>query len=144
MRLTDWLILLSLGKYRTPLYYKKNDSYSSVVSSILSLGIILLILTMTVITFKSIFSYEQHVIDQKEVKVQRYMRYDPANFSSNYEIDRDCLETGGRQCEIVTVRDMLKLIFDHENLSFMIQDRRTVDSCNDKFNVTINFMLFTI
>ena len=72
------------------------------------------------------------------------MKYDPANFSSNYEIDRDCLEPGGSQCEIVTVRDMLKLLFDHENFSFMIQDRRTVDSCNEKFTVTINFMLFTI
>ena len=78
------------------------------------------------------------------MKVQRYIRYEPANFSSNYEIERECLEPGGIQCEKVTIRDMLKLIFDHEKFSFMIQDRKAVDSCSEKFTVTINFMLFTI
>lgn len=46
---------------------------------------------------------------------------------------------------MVTVRDMIKLIFEgDEKMSFMIQDRRSVVECNEKFNVSINFLLFTV
>jgi hypothetical protein len=46
-----WLKFLSLGQYRTPLYYKRSDSYSSICGGILTLLGVAAVMAFSYFTF---------------------------------------------------------------------------------------------
>jgi hypothetical protein len=58
------LKLISFGKYRTPLYYKGSDSYSSVMGGILAIIGMITLLNFCVFILKDIISPENFSIKQ--------------------------------------------------------------------------------
>lgn len=44
-----WIKFISLGQYRTPLYFKNSDSYSSLFGGIMTILVIVSLLTYTVL-----------------------------------------------------------------------------------------------
>jgi hypothetical protein len=49
-RWLSWLKKVSIGQYRTPLYYKKSDSWSSIIGGVVTLIGIVLIITFAFVT----------------------------------------------------------------------------------------------
>ena len=46
----SWLKKVSIGKYRTPMYYKNSDSWSSIIGGVVTLLGLVLIITYTSVT----------------------------------------------------------------------------------------------
>jgi hypothetical protein len=51
----SWLKMVSIGQYRTPLYYKKSDSYSSLFGGVFTITVVLLIAIFSWVTLVPIF-----------------------------------------------------------------------------------------
>jgi hypothetical protein len=58
-----WLKNVSFGKYRTPLYYKKKDSWSSYFGGVVTLIVMVLIFTFALVTLVPIFQRKTHVFN---------------------------------------------------------------------------------
>ena len=54
-RWLSWLNKVSIGQYRTPLYYKNSDSWSSIIGGVVTLLGIVLIITFAFVTLIPIF-----------------------------------------------------------------------------------------
>jgi hypothetical protein len=50
-----WLKKLSFGQYRTPLYYNKQDSWSSIIGGVVTIAVMVLILIFAIVTLVPIF-----------------------------------------------------------------------------------------
>ena len=74
------LQMTSLGKYRTPLYYKESESYSSIFGGIFSIMFILLMLIVGISIFYSIFTKDNYELSQK---AQRFHNYKESNNSND-------------------------------------------------------------
>ena len=51
----SWLKMVSIGQYRTPLYYKKSDSWSSLFGGVVTITVVLLIAIFSWVTLVPIF-----------------------------------------------------------------------------------------
>jgi hypothetical protein len=51
----SWLKKVSIGQYRTPLYYKKSDSWSSLFGGVVTITVVLLIAIFALVTLVPIF-----------------------------------------------------------------------------------------
>ena len=100
-------------------------------------------IALSIITFASIINKERYNLNSKAINLQRFIKYHPEIYNSSYELDREC-QSKVKKCETVTVRQMLKLLFENENFSFMVIDDNTIENCTENFEVTLVFMLFTI
>jgi hypothetical protein len=70
-KLLQFIKWQSLGKYRTPLFYRKADNYSSLISGILSLVFVVVMLIITVVIFIPIFRKDTYELDRKSVPLYR-------------------------------------------------------------------------
>lgn len=73
------ILFLSLGKYRTPLYYRGKDSYSSIISGILSLLFTLGMIAITITIFIPIFFKEEYQLDKNTFPLHRMTIDDGGN-----------------------------------------------------------------
>jgi len=71
-RYFDWLKLFSLGQYRTPLYYKKSDSQSSICGGIVTIFGFVLIVTFAFVTLLPIFNKKRHIFNQESKQLQLF------------------------------------------------------------------------
>ena len=115
----------------------------SFATSIISLLLIIGMIALIIITFVSIFNKERYNLNSKAINLQRFIKYHPEISNSSYELDREC-QSKVKKCETVTLRQMLKLLFENENFSFMVNDDNSIENCIDNFEVSLVFMLFPI
>ena len=89
---------ISLGKYPTPLFYQKQDSYSSLLSGLCTLGFILVMITISIFIFVPIFEKETKELNMKSVQLTK------VSDLGKYEI-QDC-----DGCLFLTVEDCLGMM----------------------------------
>jgi hypothetical protein len=53
--LFSWLKNVSIGQYRTPLYYKKSDTWSSLIGGVVTIIVVLSIVVFALVTLVPIF-----------------------------------------------------------------------------------------
>jgi hypothetical protein len=51
----SWLKKVSIGQYRTPLYYKKSDSWSSLFGGVVTIAVVVLTVIFAFVTLVPIF-----------------------------------------------------------------------------------------
>jgi hypothetical protein len=73
------ILFLSLGKYRTPLYYKGKDNYSSIISGVLSLLFSIGMIAITITIFIPIFRKEEYQLEKKTFPLYRIILDDAGN-----------------------------------------------------------------
>ncbi len=61
-KVKKFIMFASFGKYRTPLYYKGNDSYSSIITGSMSLIFVLGIIGIAIAIFVPIFNKDDYFI----------------------------------------------------------------------------------
>ena len=66
-KIKKWVKFASLGKYRTPLYYKGNDEYSSIVTATFSLIFVLVMIGTAIVIFLPIFRKDDYYLVQKTI-----------------------------------------------------------------------------
>ena len=71
-KLKSFLRCLSLGKYRTPLYYKNDDNYSTITSGLISLIVIVGMIVFTVLTMVPIFQKSSYQLERTSKLLNMY------------------------------------------------------------------------
>jgi hypothetical protein len=66
------LQMISLGKYRTPLYFKESESYSSMFGGLFSLIFMLFMFIVGISIFYSIFTKDRYELSQSTQKFYTY------------------------------------------------------------------------
>lgn len=61
--LSNFIKFISLGKYRTPLYFKNKDNYSTLFSGIVTILIVSFLITYAVYVAIDVFSYNHQNFD---------------------------------------------------------------------------------
>ncbi len=61
-KVKKFILITSFGKYRTPLYYKGNDNFSSVISGTMSLIFVLGMIGISIAIFVPIFSKDDYYL----------------------------------------------------------------------------------
>lgn len=64
--------MISLGKYRTPLYFNESESYSSMFGGIFSILFMLFMLIVGISIFYSIFTKDRYELNQSTEKFYTY------------------------------------------------------------------------
>ncbi len=62
-KIKKWVMFASLGQYRTPLYYKGNDNYSSIISGTISLIFVIGMIGIATAIFIPILSKDDYYLD---------------------------------------------------------------------------------
>ena len=93
------IVFLSLGKYRTPLYFKKQDSFSSFLSGLASLVFVAIMLSLTVLIFIPIFNQTEWELDRKNLTLYKLKLDD-------YKLVNETCD----KCRFVSIEQAINLI----------------------------------
>ena len=101
--------LLSLGQYRTPLYYQSSDSYSSIFGGVTTILGIILIMIFSYETMIPIFRSEHSNLDHQTKQLQ-HLTKDPDSEQGSL-IMTDCTVN---HCLTLTNEEFLRYLFEKD------------------------------
>jgi hypothetical protein len=93
---------VSLGQYRTPLYFEGSDSYSSALGGLATLILVILLFAYGFSKMLSIINLDNYYLDQRSREIQAYT-------VSEYFIytgDVSCTD-----CNLITVKESFTMFF---------------------------------
>jgi hypothetical protein len=112
--------VISIGKYKPPLYFQKNEYYSSMGGGLISIFFILFMTYVSVTISISIFQKDKYILDQKSLKFQKFETIKaPDNITNTVRLDPHCIG----DCPIISNGEMLKYLFDNKTYYGVVRDR---------------------
>ncbi len=139
-KLKRFLKFISLGQYPTPLYFQKNESYSSTIGGIIT---ILFMVFMTYIGFNialPIFGKENYILEGKSFKFQKFeVVKAPDNVTTFVKLDPHCSDN----CQIVTNDEILDDLFNNNTSYGVIRERNvTLQKPFSQYSLELQFLTF--
>ncbi len=81
---------MSLGKYRTPLYFKEKESYSTMLGGIFSILFILFMLLVGAFIFYLILTKDRYELSERAEKFKTFKESTDPNSAQTFVIDPAC------------------------------------------------------
>ncbi len=118
------VIYFSLGKYRTPLFYNKQDSYSSFISGVASLIFISIMLLISILIFIPIFNHSQWMLDRKNVPLYRMKSIGTGNL-----VNETC-----EKCRLINIKQAIQLI---DQFTYNLYDEELTghENCSEIYSI---------
>ena len=115
---------ISLGQYRTPLYFNGSDSYSSVTGGFLTLILYVILMIFGVMVIVSILRHENWIIEEHEVEMTGFKKLNGSG------------ELTCESCEFQTLEQLTTMIF--KNSTYFVTFPPTISDCGTP-NISVIF-----
>ena len=130
-KLTQIIKFVSIGKYKTPLYYRNQDQYSTVFSGVVTVICITVLVVYAIYDFSAIFNRDHYNFDISGEALEY-------SGTENYYFETDCAKASA-QCVKYTNLDNLNNYFRFLKIQIIVHEH-PLYYCKE--NATVQLIMY--